>query len=264
MASTPPVIAHAPYSHTGSARAALGGILCGLVAGAHVAWAIARWHFAVEVQWCAYAAALAAFHAGEYLLIAACQPSQVSFDSFLFNHSRAYSTALLAGWAEFWLEAALVPSWKGRGPVAALGLAMVLCGQALRATAMLTAGPSFAHLVATRKRPEHVLVVNGVYSVVRHPAYASWMCWSVGTQVLLCNPLCAVAYASAAWAFFADRVPAEEEALLGFFGADYARYARRTVSGVPGVPGLLVSDEQAEEMRRRFEAEAGGEWRAAE
>ena len=39
----------------------------------------------------------------------------------------------------------------------------------------------------------------------------------MGTQVLLCNPLCAVAYTLAAWRFFADRIPYEEHLLASFY-----------------------------------------------
>src|SRR4051812_31669288 len=48
----------------------------------------------------------------------------------------------------------------------------------------------------------------------RHPSYVGWFYWSVGTQLLLCNPLCTVLYGLAAWAFFKDRIPYEEALLL--------------------------------------------------
>lgn len=42
---------------------------------------------------------------------------------------------------------------------------------------------------------------------LRHPSYFGWFWWCVGTQCLLCNPLCILAYAVAAWDFFRKRIP---------------------------------------------------------
>lgn len=239
----------------GLGRVALGGAALGLWFGVHLALLL-RAPSPALAQWCLYALSLAAFHFLEFVATALHQPADVTFDSFLINHSRPYTIAALASWAEFWLEARLAPWLKGGGVAPALGLCLVLGGQALRAAAMHTAGGSFTHLVATEKRAGHALVTRGVYAALRHPAYDGWFAWAVGTQLLLGNPLCAVAYAAASWAFFAARIPVEEAALLRFFGAEYARYARRTRVLIPGVrcPGARASDEEAERMA----AEAGG------
>ena len=172
----------------------------------------------------------------------------MSFDSFLLNHSTPSTVAALASWAEFWLEAALTPGLKGWGPAAQLGLCLVLCGQALRAAAMHTAGSNFTHLVALQKRRGHDLVTRGVYAWLRHPAYDGWFAWAVGTQLLLGNPLCSVAYAAASWSFFSKRVPVEEVALLQFFGGAYAAYAKRTRILIPWVrsPAAEATEGEAE------------------
>lgn len=47
-------------------------------------------------------------------------------------------------------------------------------------------------------------------SHLRHPAYFGWFWWSIGTQMLLCNPVCIVVYAAASWRFFSQRIPFEE------------------------------------------------------
>lgn len=104
-------------------------------------------------------------------------------------------------------------------------------------------------------------------SFSRHPSYMGWFWWSIGTQLLLCNPIvcarvCAharlmrfapyghptacirahcstrppqatVGYAAASWQFFADRIPYEEETLHDFFGAEYAEYCRRVPTRIP-------------------------------
>lgn len=64
-----------------------------------------------------------------------------------------------------------------------MGLLMVLCGEALRKAAMLTAGSNFNHIVQNEKAYSHVLVTSGVYAFFRHPSYVGWFYWSIGTQV---------------------------------------------------------------------------------
>ena len=89
----------------------------------------------------------------------------------------------------------------------------------------------------TERTRSHKLVPHGVYATFRHPAYCGWFWWSLGTQVLLANPVALVAYALAAWQFFHNRIPYEEAYLRSFYGAEYAEYARRTYIGIPFVTG---------------------------
>ena len=240
----------------GLGSVALCAAALGLVFGAHAALLLSR---AAPAQWCLYALSLTAFHFLEFAFAALHQPADASSDSFLLNHSPAYRLAALASWAEFWAEARFAPALKGWGALPAAGLCLVLGGQALRAAAMHTAGSNFTHLVATEKRRGHALVTRGVYRWLRHPAYDGWAAWAVGTQLLLGNPVCAVAYAAATWTFFAGRIPGEEEALLRFFGGAYADYARRTRILLPGIhsPAAEVGAEEAERMAEA-EAAAGG------
>lgn len=228
----------------------------GAVAGAHAVALLAS-ASVLQARWCLYAVFLAAFHLGEFLLTARNQPRDVTADSFLLNHSRAYGVAFAAAVLEFWVGAAAFGAASRDSPLAlTVGAALCASGQALRAVAMLTASSNFTHLVQVRRRAGHELVTRGVYAVFRHPAYVGWAVWSVGTQVLLGNALCTVAYALASWRFFADRIPDEEEALVDFFGAEYVAYAR-TTWGFPGVasPATACSLEEADARRLAAEAE---------
>lgn len=72
--------------------------------------------------------------------------------------------------------------------------------------------------------------------MVRHPGYAGWLVWAVGTQLLLANPLCTLGFAAVAWRFFKERIEAEEFYLARFFGTDWMAYRASTHSGIPGVP----------------------------
>jgi len=181
----------------------------------------------------AYVVALSAFHQCEYLAVAAWRADTLCFDSFCLNHSTAYAVAAVASGVEYAVESRYYPGWKVWWGVPLLGAGMVAAGHAIRLLAFAHCGSNFSHLVEVRDREDHELVDGGVYAYLRHPAYFGWFWWSIGTQLLLCNPLCAVAYALAANRFFASRIPHEESTLLHFFGESYERYMDRTVVGIP-------------------------------
>lgn len=102
---------------------------------------------------------------------------------------------------------------------------------------MFTAGHNFTHLIQYRKRDDHQLVQSGIYSLFRHPSYVGWFWWSIGTQVVLVNPVCAIGYAVASWKFFNDRICDEEISLINFFGEDYVAYQRSVPTGIPFIQG---------------------------
>jgi protein-S-isoprenylcysteine O-methyltransferase len=84
-------------------------------------------------------------------------------------------------------------------------------------------------------------------SVLRHPAYFGWFYWSIGTQLLLCNPICIIAYTGASWSFFNARIPHEENLLLKFYPAGYPEYLRRTYIGIPFITSKAPAKEKKEE-----------------
>ncbi len=180
---------------------------------------------------------MSVFHFFEYYVTALSNPGNLSTDSFLLNHSVAYGVAAAVSWAEFGLEASYAPSIKLYKSVAAVGAAVCVGGDLLRKVSMLQAGRSFNHIVQNTKREDHRLVTDGAYRWFRHPSYVGWLYWSVGTQVVLCNPVCAVIYALVSWKFFADRVVMEEWTLLHFFGDDYHRYQQEVGTGLPFIRG---------------------------
>ncbi|CAI5948603.1 unnamed protein product [Closterium sp. NIES-65] len=166
-----------------------------------------------------------------------------------FLVSGEYLLAMAAALTEYALETALFPAFKRRlWPVAWVGGALLLAGEAVRKAAMVTAGRSFTHDIQTEKRREHRVVTHGLYRWVRHPGYTGCFMWSIATQLVLVNPLCTLAFALVSWRFFAARIPYEEFYLHHFFGLDYeefylhqffgleyARYAALVPSGIPFV-----------------------------
>ena len=141
--------------------------------------------------------------------------------------------------ASQWIEAV------GRGPVfgaaifgaahwlRVLSLCLMLCGLAIRWTAILTLGRSFSANVAIQK--EQKVHREGLYRFVRHPSYSGLLLifLSVGVHtrnwaalaIAVVPPLAALMY----------RIHVEEAALNEAFGAEYAEYTRETKRLVPGI-----------------------------
>ncbi|KAI5779724.1 Isoprenylcysteine carboxyl methyltransferase family-domain-containing protein [Geopyxis carbonaria] len=185
-----------------------------------------------------FVAALAAFHFLEFWITAARNPARAKVDAFILtNNGAAYQVAHTAALVEGALEWWLAPGMKAPGWGAAVGVAMVLAGQAVRTAAMAGAGQSFSHYVAYKREPGHVLVTDGVYRYIRHPSYFGYYVWALGTQLMLGNPVCGLAFAGFLWYFFKHRIDDEEAYLLQFFGERYAEYKQRSWSGIPFVSG---------------------------
>ncbi|XP_037684594.1 protein-S-isoprenylcysteine O-methyltransferase isoform X1 [Choloepus didactylus] len=187
-----------------------------------------------------YMCSLSLFHYSEYLVTAVNNPKSLSLDSFLLNHSLEYTVAALSSWIEFTLENIFWPELKQITWLSATGLLMVVFGECLRKAAMFTAGSNFNHVVQNEKSDTHTLVTSGVYAWFRHPSYVGWFYWSIGTQVMLCNPICGVGYALTVWRFFRDRIEEEEISLIHFFGEEYLEYKKRVPTGLPFIKGVKV------------------------
>jgi len=178
---------------------------------------------------------VAIYHMWEFTYVALFHPKELSAGSFLLIPNPYYLPFMGICIVEYFFERwYLFPTW-GKGNLIALivGFGMVLGGQVIRSLAMYTAGTNFHHLIREEKEKNHKLVTFGVYAYLRHPAYFGWFWWSVGTQVLLFNPISIPIFAYGAWRFFAERIPDEEETLIKFFGADFERYRSMTPVGIP-------------------------------
>uniref|UniRef100_A0A5B7B0Q5 Protein-S-isoprenylcysteine O-methyltransferase n=1 Tax=Davidia involucrata TaxID=16924 RepID=A0A5B7B0Q5_DAVIN len=174
------------------------------------------------------------FHSSEYILaIIIHGKSNVTLGSLLI--SKHYILAMICSLLEYFLEIYFLPELKEHWWISNFGLAMVVIGEIIRKTAILTAGQAFTHLIKIYHEEHHKLVTHGVYRFVRHPGYCGFFIWSVGTQIMLCNPISTIAFAIVVWQFFSKRIPSEEYFLRQFFGSQYDEYAHRVSSGVPFV-----------------------------
>lgn len=190
-----------------------------------------------------YMLSLSTFHFSEYITTALFNYHKLSYDSFLLNHSKEYHIAAVASWVEYALRRYFFPHLQ-LPYLTAVGVVLAVSGDLLRKAAMFTARSNFSHQIVTEHEEKHKLVTAGVYRISRHPSYLGWLLWSVGTQALLNNPLCLVAYAFAAIAFFRNRIPFEEELLLDFFKEEYEQYQREVPIRIPFVRGHTVTDYQ--------------------
>ncbi|KAF7811530.1 protein-S-isoprenylcysteine O-methyltransferase A [Senna tora] len=174
------------------------------------------------------------FHSSEYILAAFIHGrSNVTLKSLLI--SKSYLLAMLFSLLEYVVEISLFPEWKEQWVISDLGLAMVVIGEIMRKMAIITAGQAFTHLIKIYHEEQHHLITHGIYKFVRHPGYCGFLIWSVGTQIMLCNPISTIAFTAVVWHFFAKRIPYEEFFLRQFFGSQYVEYSRQVVSGVPFV-----------------------------
>ncbi|KAH7887651.1 Isoprenylcysteine carboxyl methyltransferase family-domain-containing protein [Phlebopus sp. FC_14] len=197
---------------------------------------------AVSSRWWAtqqlglFVAAWSWFHWAEFAVTAGWNLEKCSVDSFLLDNGAMYHIANGTALAEYLVALYLYPSSKTFPYLSELGVLMVLSGQVLRTTAMVHASTNFSHAVAFRKRESHMLVTDGIYSWFRHPSYAGFFYWALGTQMVLQNPVSFAAFVIILWRFFYRRIRAEEKALLLFFGNDYEVYRRHAGTKIPLIP----------------------------
>jgi protein-S-isoprenylcysteine O-methyltransferase len=205
--------------------------------------------------WCFYVLILSIYHCLEFLVTARYNPSLTSYDSFLVNQSKAYVGALLASVVEYWFEAwffsdsiiGLAKSSSSNNNLfifQIVALVVIAIGQSARTLAMIQAGPSFTHLIQYKKRSEHTLIKTGIFRYLRHPSYFGWFYWSISTQILLANPICAIGYLIAGWTFFRRRIVIEENTLEDFFPNDYPTYKASTFIGIPFLMAFLPSNKE--------------------
>lgn len=149
-----------------------------------------------------------------------------AIECLLLSHTTLLSSLGLRSW---------FPGLLGHTLFVRVGLVMVVGGQTLRSVAMAQAGRSFNHVVQKTRKSDHVLVTTGLYGYFRHPSYFGFYWWAVGTQLVMGNTGCLVAYLVVLDQFYAERIPREESFLEDFFGEEYIDYRTKVGTGIPFV-----------------------------
>jgi protein-S-isoprenylcysteine O-methyltransferase len=158
---------------------------------------------------CVFLATLSVFHFLEFYITAAYNTPVAVVSSFLLTNGDQYRQAHTMALIETLVTSYWFPGWQARfhSPVViALGIVMIVVGQVVRSIAMAQAGTNFNHTVQSRKNDGHELVTRGLYAYFRHPSYFGFFWWGVGTQVMLGNVFCSLAYAGILWYFFSRRI----------------------------------------------------------
>lgn len=241
---------HSNFATTrGLGRVALIAVLLGILWGFHAAFLIIlslqRFgliatgfldgdRLQMGIQFCFYMCSMSAFHLSEFFTTAIFNPTVANSESYLVNHSKAYTAAFIVSFLEFSIRFCFLP--RASVSLFSVGSAMVAFSQGIRAWAMITCGESFNHLIQTSKKDNHVLIKHGIYKYLRHPSYVGFFYWSIATQVVLNNWVSTVLFASASFAFFRRRIPYEEESLIEHFPEEYEAYARTAWVGMPFIP----------------------------
>lgn len=181
-----------------------------------------------------YVAFVALFHFLEYYITSKYQPSKVTADSFLINNGLEYLMAHSLALVETMLELYLFPSFKHSfNFIKWVGLVLTVLGQSIRTTAMITSGENFSHMIEDERKSSHTLVTTGIYGYFRHPSYAGFFYWAIGTQLLLLNPISFVLFLLMLYKFFGQRIKYEETTLIKFFGKRYIDYRANVPVRIP-------------------------------
>jgi protein-S-isoprenylcysteine O-methyltransferase Ste14 len=121
----------------------------------------------------------------------------------------------------------------GRNAMFWLGLALILIGIAIRATAIFTLRRYFT--VQVTIQDSHELIDRGLYRFVRHPSYTGALVSFIGLGFAFGSWLSLAMIVVATLIGFGYRIRVEEQALAGHFGERYRDYALRTKRLIPGI-----------------------------
>ena len=82
-------------------------------------------------------------------------------------------------------------------------------------------------------REKHELITRGIYSVIRHPMYASQWLWVIAQPLLLQNWIAGFLNLLVFIPFYFLRVRAEEQLMMDKFGDQYQTYMQKVGGVVP-------------------------------
>jgi protein-S-isoprenylcysteine O-methyltransferase len=114
-----------------------------------------------------------------------------------------------------------------------VGLLVMAFGLLVRYGSIRWLGPMFTRMVQVL--PNHRLVTNGPYSIVRHPAYAGLLLFFIGIGFALGDWLSLLFLTFIPPVGIIYRIKVEEHALLEAFGEEYRAYMHKVRGLVPFV-----------------------------
>ncbi len=107
----------------------------------------------------------------------------------------------------------------------ALGITLIFASISVSQVAIRTLGKFFDRLTI---KSDHQLVTEGIYSLVRHPIYTSYILLFVGFCTILQSLWGFGLLFSVCLVWFGNRIGIEEQMLLERFGDEYQTYCQQT------------------------------------
>ena len=113
------------------------------------------------------------------------------------------------------------------------GLLLYMLGLIIRWTAILQLKKAFTVDVAINK--QHDLKTDGIYSIIRHPAYLGLLLIFIGLSVSMNSVLSIIVIAIPVFLVIFYRIKVEEKVLTDEFGETYLDYSQKTRMIIPGI-----------------------------
>jgi protein-S-isoprenylcysteine O-methyltransferase Ste14 len=143
-------------------------------------------------------------------------------------------TITLAIFAGGMIRASMGPNLLGGAHwLLAAAIIVVMAGIAIRWTAILSLGKAFSPNVAIRSN--QTIYRDGLYRLVRHPAYTGSLLSFLGLGIHYQNWVACLAVIVPITAAFLYRIHVEEVVLNEAFGEQYAVYSQQTKRLIPGI-----------------------------
>jgi protein-S-isoprenylcysteine O-methyltransferase Ste14 len=114
-----------------------------------------------------------------------------------------------------------------------LGCLFIVIGVTIRLMAVATLKQQFTIKVSIMER--HKIVEQGVYKIIRHPAYLGYLTSLLGIGLVLGNWVGLTVLVVLPFLGILYRIHVEESVLLSYFGSAYQEYAKRTKRLLPRI-----------------------------
>ena len=195
-----------------------------------------------------YFISLCIYHYSEFFSVLLYHFDILTSEYFLINHSTSWVFATLFSFMETILGINYFDKYKKIKFFFIIGFLMMIIGQYFRIAALYTGKKNFTHRISFDKANEHKLITNGVFAISRHPSYFGFYLWSVGIEIMCCNPICIIAFGVILFKFFKNRIIIEEQLLIQFFGEEYLEYKKKVGILIP----FIHLDKEKEEKNLKI------------
>ena len=191
-----------------------------------------------------YFITLCIYHYTEFFSVLLYHFKKLSCEYFLIDQSLSWIIATFVSFIETILETYYFNKYKKIKIFFIIGLIMTIIGQIFRIGGIYTGKKNFTHKISYEKKKEHKLVKNGVFTLTRHPSYFGFYLWSIGIEIMCCNPICFIGFTFILFYFFKNRILLEEKLLIQFFGEEYLEYKKKVGILIPFISLDKVQEQE--------------------